>query len=212
MIRNASPILSVVQGSESVCASPLLFVFPLVHLGQVLPEVHGHLAHLPEVLPLQHGDLAFLLLHLGLGEEPLLGQGHGGLEGFEQSCVSLVARAYWNGMKSWVTTSPGNLTVSNSSPAPFHPCYLFVLQHVASCRVRNLYRRTPLLFELVEELVPDLGSVLVVEALVVDDDVDARDDGVVELSYPVAGEEENALVVFDLSEEDCYDCTTPGAG
>lgn len=30
----------------------------------------------------------------------------------------------------------------------------------------------------------------------------ARDDGVVEFSDAIAGEEEDALVIFDLSEED----------
>lgn len=50
---------------------------------------------------------------------------------------------------------------------------------------------------------PDFLSVFVVQAFIVDDNVNARDNGVVKLSDPVACEEKNALVILDLSKKDC---------
>ena len=77
------------------------------------------------------------------------------------------------------------------------------MQHIVLGRALDPDLRASLFLKLVEELPPDLRPVLVVQSFIVDDNVNAGDNGVVELSDPVACEEKNALVVLDLSKKDC---------
>lgn len=57
-------------------------------------------------------------------------------------------------------------------------------------------------FELVEQVVPDLSAGGVVETGVADRDVDARHEGFVEVADAVCGQEQNSLEVVQGTEED----------
>lgn len=92
------------------------------------------------------------------------------------------------------------LTVANLPTVPFHLADLSITENVilcSSCRLEFL----SIVIELVEELLPDLSTVVSRKVVVADDHMDAGDEGIVEVSHAVGRQEQNAAVVFDAAQE-----------
>lgn len=92
------------------------------------------------------------------------------------------------------------LTISNLSAIPLQISKLLGLDIVFSC-LRNAHRRLTIVFELLEESVPQPASVFVVEFRIVDLHVNAGHESFIESPDSIGGEEKDALVVFQGPQE-----------
>lgn len=94
------------------------------------------------------------------------------------------------------------LTISNLSAVPLHRTHLCATD-VLLCVNVETHRFALFARELVNKSLPDLLSLLVCEFGIVQLDVYTRNEGIVECTDSVGGEEEDAVVVLQLAKERC---------
>lgn len=94
------------------------------------------------------------------------------------------------------------LTISNLSAVPLHRTHLRATD-VLLCVNVETHRFALFARELVDKGLPDLLSLLVCKFGVVQLDVYARNEGIVERADSVGGEEEDAVVVLKFAKERC---------
>jgi hypothetical protein len=94
----------------------------------------------------------------------------------------------------------GKLTISNLSPVPLQRPHLLGL-NVVSRRLHDAHSRLPLVLQLLEEDVPKLVPLLILEVGIVDLYVNTRHEGLVERADSVGRDEQDSLVVFQSAEE-----------
>ncbi len=87
------------------------------------------------------------------------------------------------------------ITVANLPPVPSETAHLFALLGVVDGPLGE-FDVFLLPFQLVEENVPDLAPLFGREVRVVDDDMNARDKGIVKGADAVGGEEQQPLIIL----------------
>jgi hypothetical protein len=92
------------------------------------------------------------------------------------------------------------LTIANLPTIPLQRAQCRALQILPSINVES-DGVSPLLFELLGKVLPDLLALLVRKILVVELHVDAGDEGIIESTDPVGCEEEDAVVELEGAKE-----------
>lgn len=95
------------------------------------------------------------------------------------------------------------LTIANLAAVSGDRGHFLVLKYVLSGALGNSQLSTPLPLQLLEKALPNFLPVFQIKIFVAEHHVDAANEGVVELPHSIGGEEQNTLVIFHCSQEDC---------
>lgn len=93
------------------------------------------------------------------------------------------------------------LTIPDFTAIPFELFNDIILQNVLFSTPSDDEILT-LVSEFVEELCPDLAAVVFAERIILDDNVNSGNEGIIKMPYTIGGQEQDAPVVFDATEED----------
>ena len=95
-------------------------------------------------------------------------------------------------------------TIPDFSPIPAKLLHFIVALGVlyGPVRKRDCFS---FLFEFVEENIPDLTPLYVIEVRVVDDHMNSRHEAIIKRTHSIRGKEEDALVVFKCTKEYGYE-------